>query len=131
MFYCGLMLLWVMGVGFDNTCAVSGKWNVSRAIPRLYGWVHQALRLSPLVVEHSVVTMGARLNPMVSQFSIPVLWNLYSESVGGTQLRTRHSDTDIVNFVSKSDEEEAESIVLLIFVLWWCLNRRWKGGGVG
>ena len=34
-----------------------------------------------------------------------------------------------VNFVWKTDEGEAESIVLLIFVLWWCLNRRWMGGG--
>ena len=24
-----LILLWVMGVGFENTCSVSGKWNVS------------------------------------------------------------------------------------------------------
>ena len=41
-------------------------------------------------------------------------------------------NTDIVNFAAKTDEGEVESIVLLIFVLWWCLNRRWKrGGGVG
>ena len=25
LFYWGLMLLWVMGVGFENTCKVSGK----------------------------------------------------------------------------------------------------------
>ena len=38
---------------------------------------------------------------------------------------------DIVNFVQKTDEVEAESIVLLIFVLWRCFNRRWvRGGGV-
>ena len=40
--------------------------------------------------------------------------------------------TDIVNFASKTDEWEVESIVLLIFVLWRCLNRRWmRGGAVG
>ena len=40
--------------------------------------------------------------------------------------------TDIVNFVSKTDEGEAESIVWLIFVFCLCLNRRWmRGGGVG
>ena len=50
--YWGLMLLWVMGAGFDNTCAVSGKWNVSRVIPRLYRWVYKTVRLSPLVIEH-------------------------------------------------------------------------------
>ena len=30
------------------------------------------IRLFPLVVEHSVVVMSARLNPMGGQFSIPV-----------------------------------------------------------
>ena len=40
-------------------------------------------------------------------------------------------NSDITNFVWKTDEE-AESIVLLSFVLWWCFNRRWmRGGGVG
>ena len=34
-------------------------------------------------------------------------------------------NTDIVNFVWKTKEGEAESIVLLIFVLWRCLNLRW------
>ena len=38
-----------------------------------YGWVYKTLRLSPLVVEHSVLVMSTRLNLMGSQFSIPVL----------------------------------------------------------
>ena len=53
------MLLWVTGVGFEGTCTVSGKWNVSRVIPRLYVWVCKTLRLSPLVVKHSAVVMTA------------------------------------------------------------------------
>ena len=47
-------------------------------------------------------------------------------------------NSDIVNFVWKTDEEEeegregAESIVPLIFVIWRCFNRRrMKGCGVG
>ena len=41
-------------------------------------------------------------------------------------------NTDIVNFVWKTDKGEAESIVLLMFVLWRCLNLWWmRGGGVG
>ena len=60
-------------MGFDNTCTISGKRNISRVIPRLYGWVYKTLRLSPLAVDHSVVVMSARLNPMGSQFLIPVL----------------------------------------------------------
>ena len=34
-------------------------------------------------------------------------------------------NSDIVNFVWKTDDGETEYIVLLIFVLWWCFNRRW------
>ena len=41
-------------------------------------------------------------------------------------------NTDTVNFVWKTDEGEAEIIVLLIFVLWRFLNLWWiRGGGVG
>ena len=40
-------------------------------------------------------------------------------------------NTDTVNFVWKTDEGEAESIVLLIFVLSWCLNCPWLRGGGG
>ena len=81
LFYWVLMLLWVVSVGFDNTCTLSGKWNVSKVIPRFSGWVYKTLRLFPLVVKHSVEVMSVRLNPMGSQFSIPVVWNLCSESV--------------------------------------------------
>ena len=62
------MLLQVMSVGFDDTCTVSGKSNVSRVILRLYGWVYKTLRLSPLVVDHRVVAMSARSNPRVANF---------------------------------------------------------------
>ena len=38
----------------------------------------------------------------------------------------------IVNLVWKTNEEEAEIIVLLIFIIWRCFNRRWvRAGGVG
>ena len=46
------------------------------------GWVYKTSRLSPSVVEYNVVVMSARLNPMSSQFSIPVLRTLCSKSVG-------------------------------------------------
>ena len=38
-------------------------------------------------------------------------------------------NNDILNFVWKTDEGEGESIVLLIFVFWQCLNLRWMRGG--
>ena len=86
---------------------------------------------------------------MGRQFSIPVLWSLHSKSVREqnyeTQLRTPTLavrvqlslgwntyllfSTDIVNFVWKTNEGEAECIVLLIFVLWRCLNCRWMRVG--
>ena len=44
------MLLWVMDVGFENTCAVSGKWNV-QVVPRLYRWVYKILRLANIRAE--------------------------------------------------------------------------------
>ena len=52
---------------FDNTCIVSGKWNVFRVALRLYGWVYKTLRLSPLVIEHSVVVMTASSQSRQSQ----------------------------------------------------------------
>ena len=57
-------------MGFDNTCTNSGKLNISRVLPRFYRWVCKTLRLSPLVVEHSVVVMRARLNPMVANIRL-------------------------------------------------------------
>ena len=56
-----------MGVEFEKTCTVAGKWNVSRVIPILYGWVYKTSRLSPLVVEHSVVVMTAGSQSRQSQ----------------------------------------------------------------
>ena len=35
-------------------------------------YIHKTLRLFPLVIQHSVVVMSAKLNPTGSQFSIPV-----------------------------------------------------------
>ena len=41
-------------------------------------------------------------------------------------------NSDVANIVWKIDEGEAESIVLLIFVLWRCFNGQWmRGAGVG
>ena len=54
------MLLWVMGVGFENTCPVSGKWNVPRVVIDRFvnGYMKPSDSLA-LVVEHSVVVMTA------------------------------------------------------------------------
>ena len=58
---------------------------------------------------------------MAVRVQLPLGWNTYLLF-----------NSDIVNFVWKTDEREAESIVLLIFVLWWCFNCLWvRGCGVG
>ena len=41
-----LMLLWMMCVGFNNTCTVSEKWNFFRVIARHFGWAYKNLTLS-------------------------------------------------------------------------------------
>ena len=55
---------------------------------------------------------------LVVRVQLPLGWNTYVLF-----------NTNIVSFAWKSDE--AQSIVLLIFVLWQSLNLRWmRGGGV-
>ena len=48
-----------LGLEFEKTCSVSGKWNVSNVFPRLYGWVYKIFRfpLLPLVLELRVTIM--------------------------------------------------------------------------
>ena len=48
---------------------------------------------------------------------LPLEWNTYLLS-----------NSDVVKFVWKTNEIEEESILLLIFVLWQCFNRRWVRG---
>ena len=67
LFYWWLMLLWVICLEFENICTVSCKGNVSRSIPKLYGWVYKNLKLSPLAVEHSVVVMTTGSQSRLSQ----------------------------------------------------------------
>ena len=92
----------VMAVEFDNTYAVSGKWYVLRVIPRLYGWVYKTLKLSSLVVEHSVVVMSARLNPMVE----------VSDTGGSCSIIVR------VDYVFAFQNRYCEL----------CVGNRWRGG---
>ena len=52
-----------------------------------------------------------RTTALVVRVQLPLGWNTYLLF-----------NIDIVNFVWKTDERGAESIALLIFVLWRCLN---------
>ena len=86
-----------LGLEFEKTCSVSGKWNVSSVFPRLYGWVYKIFRfpLPPLMLELRVTIMGTHAQwvptqgnsssiPMGTQLLILVLWNLCSELKGSS-----------------------------------------------
>ena len=47
------MLLWVVGVGFENTFPVSGQRNVSRVVPELCRWVYKIFK-KPCVISLTV-----------------------------------------------------------------------------
>ena len=80
-----------MGVGFENTCPVSGKWDVTRVVPILFGRVYKILRLLPLLVELQVPNLvdSQAAGSMHSQFLIPALSNLCSDSEGAPTLVVR------------------------------------------
>ena len=107
-------------------------------------WVNQWLRVSN--------QYDPRLNPVGSQFSIPVLLNLCSKSAGANifEILVEYYDNGGLSSITvrmeylfpfqfwyyelivKTNEGEADSIVLLIFVLWRYFNRRWVSScGVG
>ena len=124
--YWGLMLLWMMGVELDNTFAISGKWNLSKVILRLYGWVYKTLRLSPLVVEHIVVVTSARLNPMGNQFSIPVLKFVFRIS-GGIKFWDPVEDSN----TSGPSLSTVWMEYVFAFQYWYCklCGKNWWRGG--
>ena len=47
-----------MGVGFENTCTFSGKWNVSRVVTRLYRWVSKILKTTLVISLTAVPHQG-------------------------------------------------------------------------
>ena len=55
------MLLWVMGVRFENTLTDSGKRNVTSVVSRHYEWVFKILRLPLLLFELQVPNLGDSL----------------------------------------------------------------------
>ena len=107
------------------------KWNVSRVIPGLSGWVYKTRRFFPLADEHSVVVMTAgsqsrqsQLYPMGSEFSISVWLNLCSESVGAWHFEILAEDSN--NGGPSSFTVRME--YLFAFQFWYCelcVENRW------
>ena len=75
LFYLRLVLLWVIGVGFKNTSTLSVKWNVTRIVSKLFGWVYIILSFPSLLVELQVPNFGdfQAACSMRDQFLIPAL----------------------------------------------------------
>ena len=47
----------IMGVGFKNNCSVWRRRNVSKVVPRLYGWAHKILWLPSITAENNEVVV--------------------------------------------------------------------------
>ena len=62
------MLLLVKGVGFEKICTVSGKYNVSRVVPRLYGWICKIIRPFSTTGEDGIVLVTIGNQPGRPQF---------------------------------------------------------------
>ena len=81
-------------MGFENTCEVSGKWNVSSVFPRLSGWVCKISKLIMATDEDSVVVAVASYQPGVSPLGCRG-WSLFGfRSSGGTKFVILDEDSD-------------------------------------
>ena len=128
-----LMLLRVMGVGFENTCTVSGKWNVSRVIPRLYGWVYRTWRLFPLVDEHSVAVVIVGFQSRLSQI-VSYGWSIldfrfikFVFRISG-RIRFRNPGWGL-QYTSSLSSITVRMEYLFAFQFWYCelcVENRWR-----
>ena len=62
-----------MGVGFKNTCTVLGKWNISKVVPGLFGWIYKTNKIVRSAFSLQVTSVDAqpgklRSNPRRKQF---------------------------------------------------------------
>ena len=105
-----------MDVGFDNTCTVSGRWNVFRVIPRLYGWVYKTLRLSPYVVKYNIVVMNVSLDPMGNRQFLFSFYEIFVQNQWGMTFwdQIEDSNTSVMSSVTVRME------YLLAFQYWYC-----------
>ena len=73
-----------MGIGLKNFCTASGKWDIYKVVPRLFGWIRKNSNKTVLP-EFSlqvifVVSQPGKLrsNPSRKQFLFLLLWSLCS-----------------------------------------------------
>ena len=103
-------------------------------------WVYKNLKVSPVAIGHSLVVIIPDWILWVASFQSLFYVTCIQNQWGHTlAVQVQWQDGILicfliltVNVVWKTDEGEAESIVLLIFVLWQCFNFCWvRGGGFG
>ena len=63
---------------------------------------------------HKILRFKLRTPILTVLVQLPLEWNTYLLF-----------NSDVVNFVWKTNEREEESVIFLIFFLWQCLKRRW------
>ena len=115
-----------MGMGFDNSCKVSEKWNVSRVIPRLYGWVYKTLRLSQLVVQHSVVVWVRDGIILAANYRFP-FYEIWVQNQWDIKFWDTVEDSD----TSGPSSSNISTEYLFAFQYWYCepcVENRWGGG---
>ena len=60
-----------MGVGFENTCTVSDRQNVSRVVTRLYEWVYKILKTTLIISSTVVSHQGDSISAVSQSVVIP------------------------------------------------------------
>ena len=145
------------GCGIWEHLLSSGKWNVSKVVPRLYRSAYKIIRLTKSKAIYSEVVVPAVLHLGVTQFYSPG-WSAFNSrftkfvlgkcggikfvilvedsDTGGASLITVRlkcllCNSDFVNIVWESNEEEAGSIIVnfcYLGVLWSSVGQSWCGG---
>ena len=121
------------GVGFENTCSVSGKWNVSRVALSLYGWVYKILRLANFATVDSIVVVTAVCHSGVSHFES--CWWLVSNSRFTKFLLGSSRVIKFVILLEDSDTGGPSSVIVrmeyLFALQFWCceisVGNQWEG----
>ena len=55
-----------MCVGFKNTCTASGKWNISKVVPKLFVWTYKTNKSVISVSSLQFITVGSQPGKLIS-----------------------------------------------------------------
>ena len=124
--------------GWCYTCTVSGRWDVSRVISRLYGWVYKTWRLFPLADEHSVAVMTAggsqSRRSQIVYFRSPIFDFCFIKFVFRISGSIKFWDPSWGLQYRGPSSFTARMEHLFAFQFWYCelgVKKRWGGGAGG